>query len=103
MAVQEMAKVYMAMDEEPVRQQVLLGEWDQVGGAGLSADERAMLKAAAEEELPDVSGYSFGSPLVVSAQSHFDVINHIGANLTGPLDQGSFLAWQQQRGYEFQY
>jgi hypothetical protein len=103
MAVEEMATVYMAMDDEPVRQQVLRREWEQVGGAGLTAEERAMLLAAAEQELPDVSGYGFGTPMVVNAQSHFDVINHIGLNLTAPASQGSFLAWQQQRGYEFSY
>jgi len=103
MAVQEMAQVYMAMDEEPVRQKVLHGEWDEVGGGGLSPDERALLLAAAEQELPDVTGFSFGSPLVVNAQSHFDVIQHVGGNLTDPMAQGSFLAWQQSRGYEFSY
>jgi hypothetical protein len=92
----------MAMDEEPVRQQVLRGEWDQIGATDLSADEQSMLLAAAEQELPDVSGFS-GTPLIVNAQSHFDVINHIGANLAGPSAQASFLAWQQQRGYEFVY
>ena len=102
MAVDEMARLYMAMDEEPVRQQVLRGEWEQVGGSDLTAEEQAMLLAAAEEELPDVSGFD-GTPIIVTAQSHFDVINHIGANLAGPSAQASFLAWQQQRGYEFVY
>jgi len=103
MAAETMAQVYMAMDDEPVRQQVLRGQWEQVGGTELSADERAMLLAAAEQELPDVSGFAFGTPIVVNAQSHFDAINFIGANLTTPSTQGSFLAWQQQRGLIFQY
>jgi hypothetical protein len=93
MAVEEMAKVYMATDDEPVRQCVLRGEWGEIGGSDLSADERAMLLAAAKEELPDVSGFAFGSlPTVVNAQGNLDVINHIGANLSSPLSQGSFLA-----------
>lgn len=91
MAVQEMAEVYMAMDEEPVRQHVLRGEWDEAGGSDLSADERAMLLAAAREELPDVSGFAIGSPpIVVNAQANFDVINHIGGNLTDPCRRGVF-------------
>jgi hypothetical protein len=51
--------------------------------------------------VPDVSGYTFGSPkVVIAAPGRYATIDYVGQNLSDPSIQASFLYFQNSSALE---
>jgi hypothetical protein len=102
MAAERVALLFMAMDaDDQLRRRLVAGEFTVEEAGGLTESERQLLSDAATEELPDVTGYTFGAPKVeISAPGRYATINYIGQNLSDPSIQASFLNFQNTSALE---
>ena len=95
MAAEDVARVFMRIDDEDARRGALAaGDFSGVE-AELDDYERRLLVDAATEELPDVSGFALepGQQVGVWAPYHYVATQYITRNLTEPGVQASFLDW----------
>jgi hypothetical protein len=102
MSAERVALLFMAMDDDDqLRRRLVAGDFSVEETGELTESERQLLSDAASDEVPDVSGYTFGSPkVVISAPGRYATIDYIGQNLSDPSVQASFLTFQNSSALE---
>jgi hypothetical protein len=76
--------------DDEARSRIAAGE---LGDAELDDAERAMIRAAAAEELPEVVLFAN----TVQLPNRYAAINYVGKNLSSPQAQASWLTFFDQR------
>ncbi len=95
MAAEDLARVYMRIDDDDaLRAAVAAGDFSGVG-ADLDEYERRLLSDAATEDMPDVTGYALqpGQKVGVWAPYHYGATQYITRNVSDPGVQATFLDW----------
>jgi hypothetical protein len=91
MSAEAVATLYMQLDgDEDARRRIAAGE---LGDVDLDDAERAIIQAAAAEELPEVILFAATVPL----PNRYAAIDYIGKNLSSPGAQAQWLGFFDQR------
>jgi hypothetical protein len=99
MAAETVARLYIDMDgDEALRRLLAAGSFPASRGA-LTPDERALVRAAAAEELPDVVGFE-ASDEPIELPGRFAAIEHINKNLTSPAAEAEWQDFFEQHRLE---
>jgi hypothetical protein len=99
MSAEHVAELYMQLDHDPnVRSRIAAGDPSAFGGEGALSDyERRLLIDAANDEWPDVTGFST-TPVTIWAPYRYITTQYVLRSLTSDVSQATFSRYLNSAG-----